>query len=548
MKRQLALFLILLVIAQVSSHPGCGVHLLKPNSQIVDQGLDQATTESLRKTDASQTKFESLRVTFDFSLVGTSSELNNMRTVLNNNVRTVIASLIKVKRQTTYKIDSKCADYNVPTTYTSGNYKDADLVILVRIDTTGDYERLKLEAAAVHCQQENVTNRPIVGHLTFKKGLFDGTLETARSDYMTWLALHELTHVLVFSESLYNFWPSTTRLGGIDNVIGKKTRPDGTEMKIVKTPKILQLGKTHFNCPDFDGLPLDYKGGQGTSGSHWSKRYMNTDYMIGDSYGENLISPLTLAMFEDSDWYQPNYNMANLFVWGKNQGCDFLNPNVKCASANTKNDGISSPFKNSFCTNPDQPVCSVGNVFRGNCKTKAENSIPESEQYFKNPNTAGADTLSDRCPIPIESKNQSTRFYGGSCRNGSSANINSFERVCPSCACFTGTIVYNDYRRAPEEKKSYPTSPSNALKKRKTETKQDEDEVWATYCLQYKCRAGANGQPATLSVVLLSKSRECPEGQTIEVDGFNGKLVCPPASTLCNPSYNCKFGCFNRYR
>jgi len=419
------------------------------------------------------------------------------------------------------------------------------LLILVRIDndTTS-----KVEAAASHCQQESVTKRAIVGHLTFRKGLFEGTFDSPKTDYMTWLAIHELTHVLVFSEHLFSSWPASSGPNGVDAVIGKKTRPDGTEMKIVKTPKILELGKQHFKCADFEGLPLDYSGGQGTSGSHWAKRYMNTDYMIGDSYGENLISPLTLAMFEDSQWYQPIYRNANLFIWGKDQGCNFFDPNVKCASPS--NNGITSPFKNSYCTNPDQPVCSVGNVFRGNCKTKSENPnvIKESEQYFKNPNTSGADILSDRCPIPIETKHEKTRYYGGSCRNGSSANINSFEKICPSCACFTGTIVYNDYRKAPEEKKSYAISPSNALKKRKTETKQqDEDEVWATYCLEYKCRY-PKGEPAKLNVVLLGKSRDCPEGQIIEVDGFNGKLVCPPASNICNLNYNCKFGCTNRYR
>ena len=33
-----------------------------------------------------------------------------------------------------------------------------------------------------------------------------------------------------------------------------------------------------------------------------------------------------------------------------------------------------------------------------------------------------------------------------------------------------------------------------------------------------------------------------------ELDGFSGKLVCPPASNICNKSYNCKFGCTNRYK
>ena len=546
MKKCLPLFLIF-IIAQVSSHPACGHHLLKHDSQIVDQELDGTTIENLRMTDAPKVQFEPIRIRFDYSLISSNStELKNMKMVLDNNVKFFFADLIKVKRQGSYKIESTCSDYQVPSKYTGGKYSAADLIILVRIENDTSS---KIEAAASHCQQESVTKRAIVGHLTFRKELFDDKFDSVKNDYMTWLAIHELTHVLVFSEQLFRSWPVSFGKNGINAVIGKKTRPDGTEMKFLKTPKILELGKKHFSCPDFYGLPLEYNGEQGTSGSHWAKRYMNTDYMIGDSYGENLISPLTLAMFEDSQWYKPNYDLANLFLWGKSQGCDFLNPNIKCASP--RNTGITSPFKNSYCTNPDQPVCSVGNVFRGNCKTKSENPniIKESEKYFKNPNIGGEDILVDRCPIPIESKTKKNHYYGGSCRNGSTSNIKSFEKVCPSCACFTGTIVYNNFRKSLEENKSYAIPASGVLKKKKMTTiQQDEDEILETYCLEYRCNDNVNNQSPKLFVVILGKLNECPEGQTIELDGFYGKLVCPPASNICNKSYNCKFGCTNRYK
>ena len=49
--------------------------------------------------------------------------------------------------------------------------------------------------------------------------------------------------------------------------------------------------------------------------------------MIGDSYGENLMSSITLALFEDSGWYIPDYSTSNLFLWGKNKGCEFFKDN-----------------------------------------------------------------------------------------------------------------------------------------------------------------------------------------------------------------------------
>lgn len=541
MKRQLALFLTFITIAQIATHPGCGVDFLKPNSKLVEQNLDENQSEALRTQHTKDDKtWKSLRVGFDLSLVSSKAKGFNLLQNVLNKAKEVFGRLFKVKRLASYNFDKKCADIDVPTHYLT-NYKTDDTVIFVRFDSTGDYEKNKLEAAAIHCQQEKNSKRPIAGHLTFRQSLFDGA-ESQRFDYLVWLAIHEVTHVLVFNEHLFNDWPINGNLGGVNKIFKQVTRPDGTVMKLLTTPKIIEQGIKHFNCTSFSGLPLDYKGGQGTSGSHWSKRYMNTDYMIGDSYGENLISPLTLALFEDSSWYNSNYTLGSNFVWGKNQGCDFLNPEIKCASP--KNDIVATPFRNSFCSSPDQPTCSVGHVFRGNCKTKSENKVSIYEQYFKDPTLVGFDKLVDFCPIPIESKTEKSRFYGGSCRNGLSTNINSFEKVCPNCACFMGSLVYNDYRKAAEEKKSYSNDISTSiLKKRKSQGKQGEEDIWTTLCLEYRCSKGTNGKSNVLNVVLLGKVIPCPEGQTIEVDGFSGKLTCPPVSVLCNVSYPCKFGC-----
>ena len=33
---------------------------------------------------------------------------------------------------------------------------------------------------------------------------------------------------------------------------------------------------------------------------------------------------ITLALFEDSGWYKVYYETANIFLWGKDVGCDFF--------------------------------------------------------------------------------------------------------------------------------------------------------------------------------------------------------------------------------
>jgi hypothetical protein len=92
----------------------------------------------------------------------------------------------------------------------------------------------------------------------------------------------------------------------------------------IKTPKVIQAGKKHFQCDSLDGVELEHFGGPGSAYSHWSKRLLNTEFMIADSYGENYISNFTLSLLEDSGWYKIDYSKSEDIPWGKNQGCKFL--------------------------------------------------------------------------------------------------------------------------------------------------------------------------------------------------------------------------------
>ena len=49
---------------------------------------------------------------------------------------------------------------------------------------------------------------------------------------------------------------------------------------------------------------------------------MGNDYMTSTVSSHMLISKITLALFEDSGWYMPDYSQAEDMWWGKNRGCD----------------------------------------------------------------------------------------------------------------------------------------------------------------------------------------------------------------------------------
>ena len=51
---------------------------------------------------------------------------------------------------------------------------------------------------------------------------------------------------------------------------------------------------------------MENQGLTGSAGSHWESRYMLGDYMISTEYMDNVISDITLALFEDSKIYKVN--------------------------------------------------------------------------------------------------------------------------------------------------------------------------------------------------------------------------------------------------
>jgi len=263
---------------------------------------------------------------------------------------------------------------------------------------------------------------------------------------------------------------------------------------------------------------------------------MNTDYMIGDSYGENLISDITLAMFEDSGWYQVDYTNANLFVWGRDKGCDFFNSN--CI------EGAQTRFKNEFCVNFNQHVCSTSHIFRANCTTISHNrELPYMNRYFENPRLGGVDPLTDYCPIPIETKHNQV-YYGGSCRVGNNLGLNKLEKICPECACFMSSLKEQAVENGNNTAILSAMRMSRFLEGKfnlKTEVEQLAVSSLKAACYEFKCEGDS------LFVEIQGKIINCnPNGDTI-VPGYDGVIQCPPAELLCHQRFKCKFGCTERY-
>ncbi len=382
----------------------CGLKFLKkPQRILVKQNSDIHKTRILIEE-----KWENIRIHLDYSAIENNIDKLNKTDIrylqydIMPKAKEIFEKIIKVRRNTNKLKLSKdiCEDIPIPEIYKQIDYVvdsgvDADLIIFVRLDHTGFYRANRIEAAATYCLQDERTKRPIAGYIIFKPDI--NAKNTTYLDYMTWLAIHEMTHILVFNDGIYgDFVDENLQPLNITNVLGTKLVNNKT-INFLKTKNVVNKGKKHFNCSNLEGIPLEFMGGVGTSGSHWSKKIMNTDFMIGDSYGENMISEISLALFEDSGWYKVDYEMANLFLWGKNKGCDFLDFDKKCirekiSNTNNNNEINNDSMKNKpFITNKNQiNNNSMKNIYNNtnnnqiNDEGDIENKDINDEGFLKN--------------------------------------------------------------------------------------------------------------------------------------------------------------------
>lgn len=96
---------------------------------------------------------------------------------------------------------------------------------------------------------------------------------------------------------------------------------------ILKTPKVLQTTRQHFNCSLAKGMQLENQGSSGSLGSHWEKTLLYNEFMNPSSFGGQLqsISNFTFSLLEDTNWFKIAENAkTDPLAWGRNRGCDFF--------------------------------------------------------------------------------------------------------------------------------------------------------------------------------------------------------------------------------
>ena len=487
-----------------------------------------------------------LRIHLDYSHITSSptpinqTSFHILKTAILPKALTILHSLISLKSplppSTPLTLPSPtCSFIPIPYHYQHPGINNTDLVLFISLAPLPGNIPSNIEASSSHCIQDATTFRPVAGFIHFNPSLPINT-SPRYINYLTYLTLHELTHVLMFNPSLFHFFPNANTLSTITHPV------TGITQHIITSANVLKHAKEHFMCENITGIPLEYHGDNSTINGHWSKRYMNTDYMIGDSYGENVISNITLALFEDSGWYLPNYTMSSLFLFGKNVSCGFFNASAKCVDEQRKGK-VHTKYPNEFCTMLNYPQCSIGNVFRGNCKGRRYTHLEKHEQYFMNNEIAGADAMMDKCPIVIENE----AYYGGSCRIGNDEGLDVFEKVCDNCICviIEKTILNNNTNT--NNKNLRHNKGTNYIKNAKmdNEVYYNGNEL-RTGCVEYECTT--HKQHQTEMYIILNhkdsiiRSKCNYKGERLLIPEYKGIIIeCPDPTVRCDKKYKFEY-------
>uniref|UniRef100_K3W511 EGF-like domain-containing protein n=1 Tax=Globisporangium ultimum (strain ATCC 200006 / CBS 805.95 / DAOM BR144) TaxID=431595 RepID=K3W511_GLOUD len=319
-----------------------------------------------------------------------------------------------------------CCSDAIPQSFRTIGVSNADYVLHVTArPTTG-----ATIAWALPCNIDQY-GRPISGQANFGPARLDPSTPVSRDEQIG-TGIHEMTHALVFSRNRFSDFrqPLNGALWGYSNVVSQKKGRGGITVSKIVTPNVVKQIKQQFNCFNWvdPGLELE-NGDKGSAdfSSHWEKRMVMNEYMSATSSYDPVYSALTLALFEDSGWYQVSYKRAQILPWGYMEGCGLAQS--VCSEWNSRY----------ICKDTTQLACTADYNSKGYCNVASyTSSIPSGFQYFADPNFGGRDAYADYCPFYRAYSNGDCRGIG---RIATTSNADSWmEEVGLSSKCFMSSL------------------------------------------------------------------------------------------------------------
>ena len=381
--------------------------------------------------------------------------------------------------------------------------------------------------------------RPTIGICNVGNNIVFSLAHT--KEYLESILLHEFMHVLGFSGyNIINYFPNNSYYSMTDS--------EGSHF-FVTSPKMIEKAKKYFSCDSITKIEFENQGGEGTVGSHWEARYMLGDIMNGVIYPpEQVISEMTLALFEDSGWYKPNYYTGGLMRYGKHQGCEFLTE--KCVDQTTHK----TKFKNDFWDEiyldlPENPGCTSGRLGRGYAiYGKYSQDLPTYYQYFSQPNYGGFHSSANYCPtfydIDIIGYPRENHYLANCQKGDGDFGLLTFYRYSDTQlgnGISNGELpsdfgeVYGD--------NSFCSLTTLIPESSNTDIKNKYEDFPRAFCYPMYC------SDRSLTIQINNDFIVCPRsGGKVKMEGYIGFVLCPDYNLICTGTVMCNdlFDCVDK--
>jgi len=321
----------------------------------------------------------------------------------------------------------------VPSEHISTGVSGTDLILYVSGTPSTRFCSGTTLAVAVACNFDQY-DRPTAGSINFCLTQVQlnsaGTASASVIQDNVDVAIHEAAHVLGMSSNSYRFfWDSetgqprtarpfyTSTTVCVNGQTQSLILPDEGTMKFfdaangqryasIVTPKVRTVARNQFDCQSLSGAQLENQptGSDSCTGDHWDERLFYPESLTAIiSPTTNILSPLTLALMEDSGWYKANYTQSRANPWGLGAGCDFTtNP---CLIPNGNTPDIPEYARGYFCNEGSKRGCAPELTHKVACTVIDYNyilplTLPDAIfQYFPNKPTTGGPRQGDYCPV-----------------------------------------------------------------------------------------------------------------------------------------------------
>jgi hypothetical protein len=247
----------------------------------------------------------------------------------------------------------KCGEASFPQHHLNEGVPDADTLIYVTLDGAQCTDGITSYASVCSFDQHL---RPFIGNLVI---CLDTIATTSRGEVTEKETLRLATSLTVqvgkilgLSTSLFQHYinPDTGKAWGATKK--KVTCVDGKTLEVsvpnillstaesddhgrasmsnpsflITSPTVRQVVRNHFDCQTLSGARLDREP-TSCFGESLDTRYHFDENMskLGSSADMAYsLSPLTLALFEDSSWYKADFSTATVPLFGRGAGCGFV--------------------------------------------------------------------------------------------------------------------------------------------------------------------------------------------------------------------------------